>query len=229
MTSTQHLGVKEAYDRWAATYDTTDNPMVYAATHALAAGLGHVKGLDCVEFGCGTGRNLAAMAQAGARTVTGLDLSHAMLEIARARNHEVSPVAWTLLQHDTSLPAPLPGASANFVLFSLTLEHVDDLVACLQNARRLLRKNGIIRIVEIHPFMSLSGVGAHFFDGFTEITMPTFPHQFEGWIKAIAAAGFVIDTLREWRASDFGEDAPEKLTRRGPHWPWLVDFTLRAR
>jgi ubiquinone/menaquinone biosynthesis C-methylase UbiE len=229
MTSTQHLGVKEAYDRWAATYDTTDNPMVYAATHALAAGLSNVRGLDCVEFGCGTGRNLAAMALAGARTIKGFDLSPAMLEIARARNLEVSPLAWTLIQHDTISHPPVPGASANFVLFSLTLEHVGDLALALQNARRVLRKNGTIRIVEIHPFMSLSGVGAHFVEGDTTFTMPTFPHQFEGWIKAIAAGGFVIDTLREWRASDFGEGAPEKLTRRGPHWPWLLDFTLRAR
>jgi ubiquinone/menaquinone biosynthesis C-methylase UbiE len=229
VTNTQHLDVQAGYDRWAATYDTTDNPMVYAATYALAAGLSNVKGMDCVEFGCGTGRNLAAMAKAGARTVTGLDLSPAMLAVARARNHDVSPSAWTLIQHDMMLAAPLPGASANFILFALTLEHVDDLVLALQNARRLLRKNGTIRIVEIHPFMSLSGVGAHFIEGDTTVTMPTFPHQFEGWINAIAVAGFVIDSLREWRASDFGEGAPEKLTRRGLHWPWLVDFTLRAR
>ncbi len=229
MTTTEHLGVQAAYDRWAATYDTLDNPMVHAATHALAAGLSGVKGMDCVEFGCGTGRNLAAMAAAGARTVTGLDVSPAMLAVAQARNTAVSPLLWQLLQHDTVLPSPLLSASANFVLFSLMLEHVEDLTLALHNARRLLRKNGSIRIVEIHPFMSLGGVGAHFVDGETTITMPTFPHQFEDWFKAITAAGFVINTLREWRASDFGEDAPERLTRRGSQWPWLADFTLRAR
>jgi ubiquinone/menaquinone biosynthesis C-methylase UbiE len=229
MTNTEHLSVQNAYDRWAATYDTTDNPMVYAATHALAAGLSSLKGMDCVEFGCGTGRNLALMAQAGARTITGFDVSPGMLEIARTRNREVPPLEWNLIPHDMTLPPQVPGASANFVLFALTLEHVSDLALALQNARRLLRKNGIIRIVEIHPFMSLNGVGAHFRDGDTTVTMPTFPHQFEGWIKAIASAGFVIETLREWRTSDFSESAPEKLSRRGPQWPWLVDFTLRAR
>jgi malonyl-CoA O-methyltransferase len=229
MTNIEHLGVQDAYDRWAATYDTTDNPMVYAATHALEAGLRGVRGMDCIEFGCGTGRNLAAMALAGARTVTGLDLSPAMLDVSQLRSQELVGQPWTLIQHDTTLPAPVSAASANFVLFALTLEHTSDLTVALQNARRLLRKNGVIRLVEIHPFMSLSGVGAHFVEGHTTFTMPTFPHQFEGWIKAIAAAGLVIEALREWRTSDFGEEAPEKLLRRGPHWPWLVDFTLRAR
>jgi malonyl-CoA O-methyltransferase len=229
MTNTEHLSVRQAYDRWAGAYDTTDNPMVYAAKHALEARLANVKSADCVEFGCGTGRNLAAMAAAGARTITGLDVSLGMLDIARVRNLETKSLPWTLVHHDTLSPAPMLFASANFVLFALTLEHVEDLVTALQNARRLLRKDGVVHVVEIHPFMSLGGVGAHFVEGDTTITMPTFPHQFDAWIKAIASAGFVIETLREWRAKDFGEDAPEKIKRRGPHWPWLVDFTLRTR
>jgi malonyl-CoA O-methyltransferase len=229
MMANQHLGVREAYDKWAATYDTTDNPMVYAATFALAAGLRVLKGQDCLEFGCGTGRNLAVMAQAHARTITGLDLSSAMLDVARARNAHVSSPAWSLLQHDMMLTPTLPGASANFILFALTLEHVDDLAAPLAQARRLLRKDGTIRIVEIHPFMSLNGAAAHFSDGDTDITMPTFPHQFEAWIKAFDKVGLVIDGLQEWRAKDFGEGASDKLIRRGPDWPWLVDFKLRAR
>jgi malonyl-CoA O-methyltransferase len=229
MTTPQHIDVQAAYDRWALTYDTTDNPMVYAATHALSGGLGKVKGLDCLEFGCGTGRNLAAMAKAGARTIGGLDLSGAMLNMARARNTQMPALTWNLIQHDMQTPSTLAGASANFILFALTLEHIEDLYGPLAQARRLLRKNGLIRIVEIHPFMSLGGAAAHFQDGETQVTMPTFPHQFENWIGAFDRVGLVIEDLREWRASDFGEEAPEKLKRRGEGWPWLVDFTLRGR
>lgn len=229
MTATEHLSVQAAYDRWAPTYDSTSNPMVYAATHALATDLNNVRGMDCVEFGCGTGRNLEAMSRAGARTLTGLDLSPSMLDAARTRNRDVPELNWNLVQHDTILAPPLPTASANFILFSLTLEHVDTITPALNNARRLLRKDGTIRIVEIHPFMSLGGVGAHFVDGDTTVTMPTFPHQFDSWIRAIAGAGLLIESFQEWRSSNFGENAPEKLARRGPHWPWLVDFKLRAR
>lgn len=229
MKLTQHLEVQAAYDLWAATYDATDNPMLQAATFALAAELSGVKGQDCLEFGCGTGRNLALMAGAGARTVTGLDLSTAMLDVARVRNGQVSSLKWSLLQHDMATVPPLPGASANFILFALALEHINDLAAPLTQARRLLRKDGKIRIVEIHPFMSLNGAAAHFSDGDTTITMPTFPHQFEAWIRVFEKAGLVIDTIQEWRTKDFGDDASAKLARRGPEWPWLVDFTLRAR
>lgn len=223
------LSVKEAYDRWAPFYDTTNNPMVFAATYALAPGLSALKGQDCVEFGCGTGRNLAAMAASGARTITGFDLSEAMLAVARSRNAAISSVAWTLMAQDMTATVPLPGACANFVLFSLSLEHVGDLAAPLAQARRLLRKDGLIRIVEIHPFLSLNGIAAHFRDGDEDITMPTFPHQFESWIKAFQQTGLIIDSLREWHGRDFGEGAPAKITRHDPDRPWLLDVTLRAR
>jgi malonyl-CoA O-methyltransferase len=203
--------------------------MVYAATAALTVGLGDVKGLDCLEFGCGTGRNLAAMASAGARTVTGFDLSRHMLAQAHLRNQDAPALAWTLVHHDINTPAPLPSASANFILFSLTLEHISDVAVPLMQARRLLRRYGTIRIVEIHPFMSLNGDAAHFKDGDQDITMPTFPHQFQDWFKAFEKIGLVMEDMREWPASDFGPAAPEKLKRRGPNWPWLVDFTLRGR
>jgi malonyl-CoA O-methyltransferase len=229
MTPSVHLDIEAAYDRWAPTYDTYDNPMVYAANAALTVGLGGVKGLDCLEFGCGTGRNLAAMASAGARTVTGFDLSRHMLAQAHLRNQDAPAMAWTLVHHDINAPAPLPSASANFILFSLTLEHIREVAVPLMQARRLLRRYGTIRIVEIHPFMSLNGDAAHFKDGDQDITMPTFPHQFQDWFKAFEKTGLVMEDMREWPASDFGPAAPEKLKRRGPNWPWLVDFTLRGR
>ena len=229
MTTTEHMTVETAYDRWAADYDTSNNPMVHAASHALAAGLKAVKGQDCLEFGCGTGRNLGAMAQADARTVTGIDLSPAMLEQARARNGATSPLNWTLIQHDLRQAPPLAGASANFVLFALTLEHIDDLALPLVHARRLLRHNGMIRIVEIHPFRALTGGRAHFIDGEIDVTMPTFSHQFESWIKAFKKSNLSIENLREWCAVDFGDAPPSTLALRDPHVPWLIDFTLRAR
>jgi ubiquinone/menaquinone biosynthesis C-methylase UbiE len=203
--------------------------MVFAANLALATGLGALKGQDCIEFGCGTGRNLAAMAASGARTLTGLDLSQEMLDVARTRNQATSSVAWTLMGQDMTAVIPLSGACANFVLFSLSLEHIADLAAPLAQARRLLRKGGMIRIVEIHPFLSLNGIAAHFRDGDEDITMPTFPHQFQNWVKAFQQTGLVIDALREWHGRDFGESAPIKITRHGPDRPWLLDVTLRAR
>jgi malonyl-CoA O-methyltransferase len=224
MKSGQHLGVEAAYDAWAASYDGYDNPMVYAARTALAPVLGQVTGQTCVEFGCGTGTNLAAMSAAGAGRLIGLDLSAGML----AQAHALNP-RWDLRKHDMTQPLDLANKSVDFILFSLSLEHVEDLHRLLQEAKRLLRPGGTITIVEIHPFLSLQGIAAHFCTSDDQtITMPSFVHRFEDWFSAFKGADLFVVGLKEWFGRDFSTGAPEKITRRGPDWPWVVAWTLTA-
>jgi malonyl-CoA O-methyltransferase len=216
------LDVAAAYDVWAKSYDGYDNPMVFAAGHALSEAPLSLAQKTVLEFGCGTGRNLAALAARGASNLIGFDFSSAMLAEARKRDGD-----WTLFQADMSAPIALPDQSVDFVLFSLTLEHVVDLVPPLQEVRRLLRTGGVIKIVEIHPFLSLNGISAHFKTAAgEEITMPAFAHPFQDWLAAFEQAGLRVAGLKEWQARDFGTDAPAKILRRGPDWPWVVDWTL---
>jgi SAM-dependent methyltransferase len=222
MKSGQHLGVEAAYDAWAASYDGYENPMVYAARGALAPVLSQLAGQTCVEFGCGTGANLAAMAAAGAERLIGLDLSAGML----AQAHALNPT-WDLRQHDMTQHLDLADQSVDFILFSLSLEHVEALHRPLQEAGRLLRPGGTITIVEIHPFLSLQGIAAHFCTPDDQtITMPSFVHRFEDWLSAFKGAGLSVVGLKEWYGRDFGTSEPEKITRRGPNWPWVVAWIL---
>lgn len=222
MSGKTHLSVAAAYDAWAATYDSYDNPMVFAASRALTTDGASVGGKDCLEFGCGTGRNLAAFLGAGARSVVGFDASSAML----AQAHKTCPKA-RLFQADMQADVPLNTASFDHILFCLTLEHVGDLVAPLRAARRVARPLATIRIVEIHPFISLQGIAAHFrTEAGEDITMPTFSHRFADFLGAFQAADLMVLHVREWVGRDFGPDAPHKITRRGADWPWLVDWTL---
>lgn len=213
------LSVPDAYDRWARLYDTYDNPMVAAATRVLA-GFG-APGESVYEFGCGTGRNLAALLQLGASHAAGCDLSAGMLEHARRRDPPLR-----LFQQDMAAPAPLPDASVDFALFSLTLEHVELLTPPLREARRLLNPNGRVLILEIHPFLSLTGVAAHFKDGDDEIHMPTYPHQFAAYCAAFTDAGLAIAHCREWRPCDFAPALTQKTFKRGADTPLLVEFQL---
>jgi malonyl-CoA O-methyltransferase len=222
MSEAKTLDVAAAYDVWAPSYDGYDNPMVYAAGQALSHMPVLVAQKTVLEFGCGTGRNLAALAARGASNLIGFDFSSAMLAEARKRDGD-----WTLFQADMSAPIPLPDQSVDFILFSLTLEHVADLVPPLQEVRRLLRTGGVIKIVEIHPFLSLNGISAHFKTAAgEEITMPAFAHPFQDWLAAFEQAGLRVAGVKEWQARDFGTDAPAKILRRGPDWPWVVDWTL---
>jgi len=216
------LPVADAYDRWSGFYDHYDNPMVFGAERVVQHLAASVAGLTVVECGCGTGRNLAALKQAGAARLVGCDLSPGMLAEARAREPEVE---W--LRHDLNRPLPLPAASADLVLFSLTLEHVADLAPPLNEARRLLRPGGRVVVIEIHPFLSLSQVAAHFRDQDTVVTMPTFAHRFADYLNAAADSGLQITRCREWRPCDFPGPLPPKLLKRGPEMPLLVEFHLQ--
>ena len=216
------LPVAEAYDRWSGFYDTYDNPMVFGAGHVVHALAGGVAGRDVVEFGCGTGRNLALFKQAGAASLTGCDLSEGMLAQARQRDP-----ALVLLLQDMTQPLPLPDGSADLVLFSLALEHVEEMEAPLREAKRLMRPQARLVIVEIHPFLSLGGLAAHFEDGGEVVRMPTFAHTFAGYLNVFSRLDLRVAECREWRPRDFGQTVPAKLLKRGADTPLLVEFSLR--
>lgn len=215
------LSVAEAYDRWSNCYDAYDNPMVFGAAQIMERLALDVCGKVIVEFGCGTGRNLARLKQAGAAKLIGCDLSPGMLSQARARD-----ATFTLFQQDMAQPLPLADGVADLVIFSLSLEHVGDLTSPLHEARRLLCENGKISVIEIHPFLSLSNVSAHFREGDNIVRMPTFPHRFSDYINASTNAGLTINECREWRPRDFQGELPERMLKRGPDCPLLVALTL---
>jgi malonyl-CoA O-methyltransferase len=219
---TVRLSVAEAYDRWAEAYDSYPNSLVFTATEVVKRLAETVAGKAVVEFGCGTGRNLELLKVGGAASLAGLDLSPGMLSKASAR--DLGPAL--LLQHDMMQPAPLPEASADLVLFSLTLEHIERPATPLADARRLLKPGGRIAVVEIHPFLSLGGLAAHFIVDGEQVEMPTFPHQFEDHLNAFAQAGLTVTSCKEWRPRDLGPDTPERVFRRGADTPLVVEFGL---
>ncbi|MBN9662141.1 MAG: class I SAM-dependent methyltransferase [Acidobacteria bacterium] len=216
-----HLSVNDAYDRWSRFYDTYDNPMVAAAARVVAQGLGGVQGLSVIEFGCGTGRNLAALLDLGAARVSGCDLSAGMLEQARQRD-----ARFELLQHDMAQPLPFAAGSFDLALFSLSLEHMRELESPLREAARLVKPGGRIAILEIHPFLSLSGVAAHFQDGAEEIRMPAYPHQFADYLNTAAAYGLQLASCREWRPCDFLPPLTGKSFKRGATSPLLLELNF---
>lgn len=215
------LPVNQAYDRWASFYDAYSNSMVYTATHIMATRFGELQGADVFEFGCGTGRNLAAMKSSGAGVVAGCDLSDGMLAVAQKRD-----AAFQLFQHDMSQTLPDGLQKFDHVLFCLTLEHMKDLLQPLQSAKQLLKENGTIIIIEIHP-TTLGVVSAHFKDGDDEVHMPTFAHQFADYLNAIAAAGLRVTSCTEWRARDLGDHTPPKVFKRGPDFLLAVEFSVQ--
>ncbi len=215
------VAVVEAYDRWSSFYDSYDNPMVFMATQIVNRSLTDVSGLSVFEFGCGTGRNLAALDSFGAREIVGCDLSEGMLNVARTRVPQAN-----LFPHDITNRVPVPDGRFDLALFCLTLEHVADIRQPLREAMRITKVNGRISIIEIHPFYSLGGVAAHFDQDGVEVRMPTYAHQFEHYLKAFTELGLTISSCREWKPSDVGNPIALQGLRRGPAAPLALEFSL---
>src|SRR3954449_8202447 len=153
--------VKTFYeDVWA---ELPDDPRPWAWERRRALLLGEARpGERVLDLGCGAGRFVAALRDAGADPV-GVEVAEAALERARA----VAPGAdLRLLEPDGAIP--LGHGSVDLVWCSEVLEHVADGAQLLHEARRVLRPGGR-RLLTV-PFhgrvkaaaIALSRFDAHF-------------------------------------------------------------------
>ncbi len=114
-----------------------DDPEPWEWERRRALLLGELRPGDRVlDLGCGAGRFVAALREAGADAV-GVELAEAALERAR-RN--VPGADLRLLDPDGSVP--LGHGEVDLVWCSEVLEHVPDTVALLTEARRVLAPGG---------------------------------------------------------------------------------------
>jgi ubiquinone/menaquinone biosynthesis C-methylase UbiE len=147
-------------DFWA---DAPADPVPWEWDRRRTLLLGAVRPGDRVlDLGCGAGRFVAALRDAGTEPV-GVELAEAALERAR-RN--VPGADLRLVQPDGSLP--LDHASVDLVWCSEVLEHVADTAHALLEVRRVLRPGG--RLLVTVPFhgrvkgalIALARFDAHF-------------------------------------------------------------------
>ena len=145
---------------WA---DLPDDPEPWAWKRRRALLLGEARpGERVLDLGCGAGRFIAALREAGADPV-GVELAQAALERAR---HNVPGADLRLVAPDGSLP--LPHGEFDVVWCSEVLEHVPDTVAFLTEARRVLKRGGrlLVTVPDHGPLrrilLALTGHDAHY-------------------------------------------------------------------
>ncbi len=199
----RRIGPREGYDRWARTYDTTDNPVVAMdQRHALTA-LAPRAGERVLDAGCGTGRHLRGLVAAGCR-VTGVDFSTGMLDVARGRAQRVA-----LVRADLQRGLPFRPGVFDAALCALVGEHLTDLDACFAGLHRALGPGGRLAFTVYAPEMAAAGIEANFTAAGVEYRLGAERHTARDYVRAIEAAGFEI-AAREAHAGD------EALTRETP-------------
>ena len=96
-----------------------------------------------LDFGCGSGYGSAKIAEI-ADSVVAVDISQEAIDFAR-ENYQQENLTFSRIQENSRLP--FKDESFDVVLSFQVIEHICQDIAYLDEAKRLLRKNGIIIII----------------------------------------------------------------------------------
>lgn len=143
----------DEYDEFAASYEAENATSLLNAHYerpAILALAGDVTGRRILDAGCGSGPLMAELLKRGA-TVTGIDASPAMIELARDRLGHTS----SLHVGDIGKPLPFPDDSFDDVIASLVLHYLEDWEPTLAEFRRVLRPGGRLLSSVNHPTVRL--------------------------------------------------------------------------
>jgi SAM-dependent methyltransferase len=161
-----------------------------------------------LDVGCGCGdTTLAAGRRASSGTVTGVDISKVMLEVARRRAAEERLTNVSFVVGDAQ-SYPLPGASTDVVISRFGLMFFDDPVAAFTNLADALAPNGRLAFVcwqdrALNPFILVPGLAIA-----EHITLPDMgppgapgmfaladPERIRGLLTASGLSDIVIESF----------------------------------
>ena len=182
---------------------------------------GDVNGRDLLDLATGPGLAARALARVGAASVTGVDSSAAMLEIAR-RHEEAHPLGIRYVQDDGQSLSSFAAGCFDGASCQLGLMDIPDLAATLSAVHRVLRPGGWFVFVIGHPCMLMPDattttnadgrparcVSGYFDERFWRSTNPEGVRRAGNHHRTIATylnsairAGFVIEAVDEPPAS----------------------------
>jgi SAM-dependent methyltransferase len=181
---TKRVTAREGYDLWANTYDQSPNPVVAMDSRHTMSLLDPQPGQKILDAGCGTGRNLTRIRQAGAKAY-GLDFSLGMLRVAKRAVPDVP-----LVQADLQTEFPFRNAQFSAVLCAVIGEHLDNLALTLSQFWKALEPGGWLVFSVYHPDLAEAGKEANFQLGETEYRLGAIRYTTADYFEMTRAAGF---------------------------------------
>lgn len=169
-----------------------------------------------LDAACGTGRHAEYLVELG-YDVVGVDVSLAMLEIARAK------VPSARLEIGLLEALPLDDGSVDLVTCSLALTHVPDLAPVMREFARVLRPGGQVLLSDMHPITCMHAGGAAFGDFLTDGIrfVPNLVHHVGDYWRAFTAAGLQALDCIEPRVND-------RIIETYPTYPLIPETTRLA-
>ncbi|MFT3702059.1 MAG: class I SAM-dependent methyltransferase [Agriterribacter sp.] len=187
------MNTKEAYNIWAAQYDSNQNKTRDMEGATLHSTLTVFNFNYVLEIGCGTGKNTVWLSEK-TKHITAIDLSDEMLAVAKAK---VSPEKVIFKQADITQPWNFATSMYDLVTFSLVLEHIEHLDPIFVKVASVLNSGGICYVGELHPFKQYTGTKARFDTEEGRQIVDCYNHNISDFVKAAEKAGLTLIHLNE--------------------------------
>ncbi|MEY4279083.1 MAG: hypothetical protein RL377_1087 [Bacteroidota bacterium] len=202
------MNIVEAYKVWSEQYDSNENKTRDLESVSLRETLGSIEFAKVLEIGCGTGKNTVWLAE-HAKAILAVDLTPEMLEIAKSKvnathvNFQIGDITqnWDFAKDPYDL-----------AVFSLVLEHIENLDLVFEKLAQVINKDGFVYIGELHPFKQYAGSKARFNTSDGEQVVTCFNHHVSDFTEAAKKHGFEIKLIKEYFDDEDKKNLPRILT-----------------
>jgi ubiquinone/menaquinone biosynthesis C-methylase UbiE len=202
------MDTRSAYDNWSSQYDTNINRTRDLEAIALRETLSIIQFSNCLEIGCGTGKNTAWLIDQAAH-VTAVDFSGEMLAKAKEK---ITSSKVNFKQADILQPWNFADRRYDLVSFSLVLEHIEDLDPIFKKTANAITPGGYVYIGELHPFKQYSGSKARFETEAGEQVVSCFDHHLSDFTRAGKDNGFDVIDINEYFDDGDRKNIPRIIT-----------------
>lgn len=202
------MNVKEAYNNWADQYDTNHNKTRDLEGVSLRTTLAHLQFGNCLEIGCGTGKNTEWLLEKS-KHITAVDLSEEMLAKAKQK---INAQHVQFIQADITKPWSFADKKYDLVTFSLVLEHIEFLDEIFEKVNEVTAPNAWVYVGELHPFKQYTGSKARFETEQGQQVVTCFNHHVTDFVNAAKNNGFGLEELTEYFDENDRNTIPRILT-----------------
>jgi malonyl-CoA O-methyltransferase len=202
------MSVKNAYDKWAGTYDQDINRTRDTDERVTTRLLEGLENKLSLELGCGTGKNTKHLLKVS-KSVKAIDFSAEMIAVAKSK---IVSQNVEFIHADITKTLPLEDESRDLAICNLVLEHIEQLGAVFQEVSRVLQPGSKFIVSELHPFRQYQGTTARFMNGEVETPIHAYQHEISDFFNAATKADFALIKIMEWRHEDDAGKPPRLLT-----------------
>ncbi len=201
------MTIQSAYNQWATQYDSNANKTRDLEAVALRGCLKNISFSNCLEIGCGTGKNTEWLVTK-ATQVTSVDFSEEMLAKAKQK---INSTNVKFIQADIKEKWNF-GNNFDLISFSLVLEHIENLDDVFAKTNSVLQDGGYVYIGELHPFKQYTGTKARFETAEGTAILECYNHHMSDFISTAKKYNIYLIELGEHFDDDNKNEIPRILS-----------------